>query len=279
MTRLDVELVVRGLAPSRTRAQRLVEAGRVHLNGEPISRTSQSVASTDSLLIAPAPGEEYVSRAGHKLAGALDALAASPAGAPVIAGRRVLDAGASTGGFTDVVLRRGAAHVVAVDVGSDQLDSTLRGHPKITLLERVNVRDLQPEQVAPSPDVLVADLSFISLTLVLDPLARCVADAADALVLIKPQFEVGRERLGSGGIVNDARARRQAIIDVLTAAGAAGWRTRALLPSSLPGTHGNLEFVAWLRRSSQRVTSEPEILQLADQVTAGELVLADWSTS
>lgn len=279
MTRLDVELVVRGLAPSRTRAQRLVEAGRVHLNGEPISRASHSVASTDSLLIAPAPGEEYVSRAGHKLAGALDSLAASPAGAPVIAGRRVLDAGASTGGFTDVVLRRGAAHVVAVDVGSDQLDSTLRGHPKITLLERVNVRDLQPEQVAPSPDVLVADLSFISLTLVLDPLARCVADDADALVLIKPQFEVGRERLGSGGIVNDARARRQAIIDVLTAAGVAGWRTRALLPSSLPGTHGNLEFVAWLRRSSQRVTSEPEILQLADQVTAGELVLADWSTS
>lgn len=279
MTRLDVELVVRGLAPSRTRAQRLVEAGRVHLNGELVSRTSHPVATTDSLLIEPSPGEEYVSRAGHKLAGALDALAASPAGGPVVPGRRALDAGASTGGFTDVLLRRGAAHVVAVDVGSDQLDSSLRGHPNITLLERVNVRDLLPEQVAPAPDLLVADLSFISLTLVLAPLAHCVADDADALVLIKPQFEVGRERLGSGGIVNDARARRQAIIDVLMSAGAAGWSTRALLPSSLPGTHGNLEFVAWLRRSPHAVVPESAIAMLADRVTAGDLVLADWSTS
>ena len=279
MTRLDVELVARGLAPSRTRAQRLIEAGRVHLNSEVASKTSLPVTEADALTVTPALGEEYVSRAGHKLAGALDALAESPAGAPRIAGRRVLDAGASTGGFTDVVLRRGATHVVAVDVGSGQFDSSLLNRPDITLLEQVNVRDLQPEHVAPAPDLLVADLSFISLTLVLEPLGRCVGPDADGLVLIKPQFEVGRERLGSGGIVNDGRARRQAVIDVLKAARGAGWRTRALLPSPLPGTHGNLEFIAWIKRDTHALAHEDDSEQLADGVIAGELVLADWSAA
>ncbi|ROR93781.1 23S rRNA (cytidine1920-2'-O)/16S rRNA (cytidine1409-2'-O)-methyltransferase [Salana multivorans] len=247
--RADVALVERGLATSRTTARRLIEAGRVRSGGAVVDRPSRPIGAEDPLDVAPAPGgaRDYVSRAALKLVGALDALAATPLGAPSLAGRRVLDAGASTGGFTQVALERGAAHVVAVDVGHDQLAAVLRDDPRVTSLEGVNVRDLDPAQVAPAPDVLVTDLSFISLTLVLAPLARALAPRADAVVLVKPQFEVGRAALGKGGVVDDDGARAAALARVLHAAGAAGFDVRAVLPSTVAGEHGNRELLAWLR--------------------------------
>jgi len=285
VARADVELVVRGLATSRTQAQRLISQGDVTLDGRVLDRSSTPVPPTGVLEVEA--GEGYVSRAALKLAGALDALAATPSTGPVVAGRRVLDAGASTGGFTDVVLRRGAAHVVAVDVGSGQLDPRIRGDARVTAVEHTNVRRLDPARVGAPADLLVADLSFISLRLVLGPLVACLAPHADGLVLIKPQFEVGRERLGSGGIVTSPRAHADAIVGVLGAAAAVGLTARAVLPSPIEGTHGNREFVAWLQRRdgddavpSRRDTpaEAAEHARLATGAVAGGLVAAEWGT-
>lgn len=276
MTRLDVELVTRGLAPSRTVAQRLIGEGRVSVDGSTVRRPATPVEVGDAIEVAPA--DDYVSRAAGKLAGALDAFATLPCGAPRVAGRRVLDAGASTGGFTQVALRRGAAHVVAVDVGSDQLDPSLREHPRVTVLEHTNVRTIDPALVAPPPELLVADLSFISLTLVLAPLVACLAPVADAVVLVKPQFEVGRERLGSGGVVRSDADRADAAVVVLAAAADAGLRLVAIGPSPVEGTHGNRELVAWLRRDERGVPPEPgaEHRRCADAASAGALLVAEW---
>lgn len=248
--RADVALVERGLAPSRTAARRLVEAGRVRCDGAAVDRAARLISRSAALTVEPDPAgaRDYVSRAAHKLMGALDALAGTAHGGPDLRGRRVLDAGASTGGFTEVALERGAAHVVAVDVGHGQLAAALRADPRVTVLEGVNVRALEPEQVAPAPDALVADLSFISLTLVLAPLARVLAPGSDAVVLVKPQFEVGRSALGKGGVVTDDADRAAAAARVLHAALASGFRVLAVLPSDVAGEHGNRELVAWLRR-------------------------------
>lgn len=285
MVRADVELVARGLATSRTQAQRLIAQGDVMLDGRVLGRASTPVAA-ESVLEVEA-GEGYVSRAALKLAGALDALAATPWSGPAVAGRRVLDAGASTGGFTDVVLRRGAAHVVAVDVGSGQLDARIRADERVTAIEHTNVRRLDPARVGAPADLLVADLSFISLRLVLGPLTACLAHESDALVLVKPQFEVGRERLGSGGIVTNPRAHADAIVGVLGAAAAVGLRARAVLPSPIEGTHGNREFVAWLQRRDaasavpgrgDTPAQVAEHTRLATGAVAGRLVAAEWGT-
>ena len=167
-----------------------------------------------------------------------------------VAGRRCLDAGASTGGFTDVLLRAGAAHVVAVDVGYGQLAWQLRTDPRVTVLDRVNVRNLEPGQVAPPPEVVTADLSFISLTQVLPALVRCAAEDADLVLMVKPQFEVGRKLVGSGGVVRDPDLRAGAVAAVARAGLDLGLGVRGVTASPLPGPSGNVEYFLWLRRGA-----------------------------
>ncbi|GAB4069306.1 TlyA family RNA methyltransferase [Angustibacter speluncae] len=240
--RLDAELVRRGLARSRQQAAELVAAGRVSVRGQVASKPATQVDPADPVVVAEADaGPEYVSRGAHKLVGALDAFGVDPAG------RRCLDAGASTGGFTDVLLRRGAAHVVAVDVGYGQLAWSLRSDERVTVLDRTNVRTLEPGAVAPAPGLVVADLSFISLTLVLGSLAACCAPDADLLLMVKPQFEVGRERLGAGGVVRDPALRAEAVVTVAEAARTAGLDVHGVAASPLPGPSGNVEFFLHLR--------------------------------
>jgi 23S rRNA (cytidine1920-2'-O)/16S rRNA (cytidine1409-2'-O)-methyltransferase len=243
--RLDAELVRRGLARSREQAAELIAAGRVMVDGQAAAKPASQVGVGAAIIIETVSDEpEYASRGGRKLAGAL---AAFPDLA--VTGRRCLDAGASTGGFTDVLLRSGAAHVVAVDVGYGQLAWSLQTDPRVTVLDRVNVRNLKPEQVAPPPDLVVADLSFISLTLVLPALIGCAAPEADFVLMVKPQFEVGKNRVGDG-VVRDPELRVEAVRAVAAAAGDAGLGVRGVTASPLPGPSGNVEFFLWLRRGA-----------------------------
>jgi 23S rRNA (cytidine1920-2'-O)/16S rRNA (cytidine1409-2'-O)-methyltransferase len=246
-TRVDAELVRRGLARSRRHAAELVASGRVTVASRVVAKPSAAVSDGDDVSVAPGadPEHEYASRAALKLAGALDALAGVPGG-PVVEGAFCADLGASTGGFTDVLLRRGAAHVVAVDVGHDQLVPTLRGDGRVTVVEGLNVRDLVPRDLARLPDLVVADLSFISLTVVLPAVAGVLRPGSQALLMVKPQFEVGRERLGSGGVVRDPALHAEAVTTVVRAAARLGLRTRAVVPSPLPGPSGNREYFVWL---------------------------------
>src|SRR5512139_243920 len=241
--RLDAELVRRGLARSREQAARLIEQGLVQVHGQTAGKAASQVDTGAPIVVSePAEGPEYVSRGGHKLAGALQAF---PGADP--AGRRCLDAGASTGGFTDVLLRAGAAHVVAVDVGYGQIAWSLRTDDRVTVVERVNIRDLVPEQVGEPPSMVVADLSFISLRLVLAPIQRCVRPDADYLMMVKPQFEVGRERVGAGGVVRDPALRAEAVLDVAAYAQTIGLGVEGVTASPLPGPSGNVEYFLWLR--------------------------------
>ncbi|MFD2025314.1 TlyA family RNA methyltransferase [Promicromonospora aerolata] len=246
-TRVDVELVRRGLARSRRHAAELVGSGRVRVGGRVVVKPSSAVAQGTDVSVAPGhdPEHDFASRAALKLAGALDALARVPGG-PQVEGAFCADLGASTGGFTDVLLRRGAAHVVAVDVGHDQLVPALRADDRVTVVEGLNVRDLTPADLPRSPDLLVADLSFISLTVVLPAVASVLRPGAQVLLMVKPQFEVGRERLGSGGVVRDPALHAETVRAVARAAEQAGLRTRAVVPSPLPGPSGNREFFLWL---------------------------------
>src|ERR1700759_1606958 len=179
-------------------------------------------------------------------------------------GRRCLDAGASTGGFTDVLLRRGAREVVAVDVGYGQLAWGLRTDPRVTVLDRTNVRALTPDEIEGPVDVVVADLSFLSLRLVLDALVACTVAGADLVPMVKPQFEVGRERLGSGGVVRDPALRADAVLAVASAAGEWGWRAAGFCTSPLPGPSGNVEFFLWLRREPRVECSADEIRTIVE---------------
>src|SRR5512142_3584400 len=250
-TRLDAELVRRGLARSREQAAALVAAGRVEVRGVVARKPAAMVDPADPVRVAAEPtGAEYVSRGGHKLAGALAEF--GPAGL-VVAGRRCLDAGASTGGFTDVLLRAGATRVVAVDVGYGQLAWTLRNDPRVVVLERQNVRELTPEVIEGPVGLTVADLSFISLRLVLPALAACTADDGDLVPMVKPQFEVGRGRVGSGGVVRDATLRADAVLAVAEAAAGCGLGVAGVAVSPLPGPSGNVEFFLWLRRDAPPV--------------------------
>lgn len=250
-TRLDTELVRRGLARSREQAAALVEAGRVQVRGAPARKVAAMVDPADPVRVLGAdPADEYVSRGGHKLAGALAAF--GPLGLTVT-GRRCLDAGASTGGFTDVLLRAGAAEVVAADVGYGQLAWKLRTDSRVKVRERTNVRSLTPEMTDGRVDLTVADLSFISLRLVLPALAACTADDGDLVLMVKPQFEVGRDLVGSGGVVRDPALRTRAVLSVAEAAGGQGLGVAGVAASPLPGPRGNVEFFVWFRRDAPAV--------------------------
>lgn len=242
MSRLDQELAARGLARSRTHAAKLVAAGRVAVNGVPAARAAKQVDTGDQLDVQDAADEDYVSRAGHKLAGALEAF-----GDVQVGGLRCLDAGASTGGFTDVLLRRGADRVVAVDVGHGQLVEEIRNDPRVDVHEGLNVRALVPELIGGPVDLVVADLSFISLRLVVGPLAAVTRPGGDLVLMVKPQFEVGRDNLGRTGVVTSADLRRRAVHGVVEAAQAAGTVLAGLARSPLPGQDGNVEFFLRLR--------------------------------
>jgi 23S rRNA (cytidine1920-2'-O)/16S rRNA (cytidine1409-2'-O)-methyltransferase len=243
--RLDAELVRRGLARSREQAAELIATRRVAVGGQPAVKAASQV-SVDAAITIEQPGAEpdYVSRGGRKLAGAL---AAFPELA--VAGRRCLDAGASTGGFTDVLLRAGAGHVVAVDVGYGQLAWSLRTDERVTVLDRVNVRTLTPDQVAPPPELVVADLSFISLALAAPALVASAAADADFLLMVKPQFEVGKNMVGDG-VVRDPDLRVAAVTAVADAAGHLGLGVLGVTASPLPGPAGNVEYFLWLRRGA-----------------------------
>ena len=247
--RIDAELVRRGLARSRQHAGELLDAGHVRLDGEVVTKAARQVDPAQALLVDAPAAQDYVSRGAHKLAGALDALGAD---APLVTGRRCLDAGASTGGFTDVLLRCGAAHVVAVDVGYGQLAWSLQTDDRVSVLDRTNVRTLTPEAVAPAPELVVGDMSFISLTLVLPALARAAAPDADFLLMVKPQFEVGKERLGPGGVVRDPALHVESVRTVAAAAAELGLDTWAVVPSPLPGPAGNVEYFLAMRRGHPR---------------------------
>ena len=234
--RLDRVLVERGLARSRSQAQQLLEAGAVAVDGVVVHRAALEVSGTAEVT---ARRDPYVSRGAHKLIGALDDLGlAVPA--------RALDAGASTGGFTQVLLERGAQQVVAVDVGHGQLAQVLRSDPRVRVVERTNLRDLTLGDVGDTAvDLVVADVSFISLTLLLAPLTA-VTRADGVLLLVKPQFEVGRERLGPGGVVRDEGLRREAVAAVTAAAAGLGWPAAATVPSRVVGETGNQEYFVLL---------------------------------
>lgn len=243
--RLDAELVRRGLARSREHAGELVAAGRVTVRGMPARKAATAVEIDAPVLVAEDvddPG--WASRGAHKLLGALDAF--EPGGLSV-AGKRCLDAGASTGGFTDVLLRREASEVVAVDVGYGQLVWNLQTHERVRIHDRTNVRALTPEDIGGQVDLVVADLSFISLKLVLPALAACATGTADLVPMIKPQFEVGKQRLGSGGVVRDPQLRAEAVLEVVDFAAELGLGLRDVVASPLPGPSGNVEFFIWLR--------------------------------
>jgi 23S rRNA (cytidine1920-2'-O)/16S rRNA (cytidine1409-2'-O)-methyltransferase len=244
--RLDAELVRRSLARSREHASQLIAAGRVTVGGTTATKAATQVETSAAVVVAQDADEPgYVSRGGHKLAGALAAFV--PHGLTV-EGRRALDAGASTGGFTDVLLRAGAAEVVAVDVGYGQLAWSLRSDDRVTVKDRTNVRELTLDHLDGNPvDLVVGDLSFIPLGLVLPALARCAAPDADLVLMVKPQFEVGRERLGSGGVVRSTQLRAESVRKVAAQAAELGLGVLGVTASPLPGPSGNVEYFLWLR--------------------------------
>jgi 23S rRNA (cytidine1920-2'-O)/16S rRNA (cytidine1409-2'-O)-methyltransferase len=243
--RLDAELVRRGLARSREHASELIDAGRVLVKGM-VARKPATGVTTDAPVLVTEDTDDpgWASRGAHKLLGALEAFEPSGLSVP---GKRCLDAGASTGGFTDVLLRREAREVVAVDVGYGQLVWKLQTDERVRVHDRTNVRALTPEAIGGPVDLVVGDLSFISLKLVLPALVACAADSADLVPMIKPQFEVGKQRLGSGGVVRDARLRADAVLEVVSFAAEHGLGLREVVASPLPGPSGNVEYFAWLR--------------------------------
>jgi 23S rRNA (cytidine1920-2'-O)/16S rRNA (cytidine1409-2'-O)-methyltransferase len=215
--------------------------------GIPATKPATQVDAETSITLT-GERDDFVSRGGHKLSGALDAFPEIK-----VEGKRALDAGASTGGFTDVLLRRGVAEVIAVDVGYGQLAWELRTNPKVKILDRTNIRHLTGEMVGAPIDLVVADLSFISLTLVLPALAAVSKPDADYLLMVKPQFEVGREHLGAGGVVRDPALRRSAVLEVAESAYEVGLGTLGIVASSLPGPAGNVEYFLWLRRGAPEI--------------------------
>jgi 23S rRNA (cytidine1920-2'-O)/16S rRNA (cytidine1409-2'-O)-methyltransferase len=251
--RVDALLSERGIFPSRTRAAASVLAGEVMLLPERrrIDKPGQLVPEDVELEVAAA--RAYASRGGIKLANALQRLAVK------IGGRRALDVGASTGGFTDCLLQRGVEHVVALDVGYGELDWRLRSDPRVTVLDRRNARSLTPQELPYAPDLLVVDVSFISLAKVLPAVLACAADRFDCLALVKPQFEVGRGLVGKGGVVRDPGVRRGALRGVGRAALALGASVQGYASSGLAGPKGNLETFVWLAEGSR-----PGLADLAD---------------
>ena len=242
--RLDTELVRRQLVSGRREATELIDAGRILVNGAIASKAAHQVDPADAVVVSGPPAR-FVSRGGEKLDAALEACGID------VTGRRVLDAGASTGGFTDVLLKRGVKKVVAADVGYGQLAWQLQSDSRVKILDRVNVRSLTKEQVAEEIDLVVADLSFISLKLVLPALIQVAKDHADFLVMVKPQFEVGKEKLGAGGVVRDAALRKEAVMAVADTAFSLGLGCLGVIASPLPGPSGNVEYFLWLSKAGK----------------------------
>ncbi len=237
--RVDVELVARGLARSRTQARQLVTSGAVTVDGAIVTKPATPVGDASVLSLTREP-DRWVGRAAHKL---LHALGTWPI---EVAGRRCLDVGASTGGFTQVLLEAGAAHVTALDVGHDQLVASIAGDDRVTDLPGTNIRDVDADGLGGAFDLVVSDLSFISLTIALPPIRPLVTDGGDVVVLVKPQFEVGRERLGHRGVVTSPFERRRVVGRVATAATEVGLHVHGMTPSPLAGGDGNREFLLWL---------------------------------
>jgi len=248
--RLDAVLAERGLFETRTRAAAAVIAGDIRLGDERRRAEKPGQMVTDDVAVEVVDKPRFVSRGGQKLANALDAFGLDPAD------RLVLDAGASTGGFTDCLLQRGARHVVALDVAYGELDWQLRNDPRVTVIERRNARELTAEELPYKPDLVVADLSFISLTKVLPRLIEAAAPQWDCLALVKPQFEVGRERVGKGGVVRGADDRRAALIDIGEWAAGCGHAVLGYASSGLPGPAGNRESFIWIAEGGRPGAAE-----------------------
>lgn len=243
LRRLDTELVRRKIARSREQAQEMIKNGQVSVNGLTALKPATGVDGNISIKTTHNPDAQWASRGAHKLLGALEAF--EPRGLS-IAGKTILDAGASTGGFTDVCLTRGARAVHAVDVGYGQLIWRLQNEPRVYVHDRTNVRTLTPEMLGEPVDMMVGDLSFISLQLVLPALAACVREGADLLPMVKPQFEVGKDRLGHGGVVRSQTLRAEVTKNVAIEAMKYGLSTKGVVASPLPGPSGNVEYFLWL---------------------------------
>ena len=259
MSRLDQELVERGLALSRSKAQRLIRQGSVTVDGVITIKPSTTV--DDAATIAIAPDDDYVSRGAYKLVGAFEAF--GPRGLSRPDGFDCLDIGASTGGFTDVLLRSGAARVVALDVGHGQLDPRIASDPRVIEMSGVNIRDVRPGDLPFTPRLIVSDVSFISLTYVIPVISTIVGPETDIVLLVKPQFEVGRGNLGKNGIVERESLRRGALDRVVACAREHGLQVMATADSPIEGTHGNHEYLLWL----QAETSANE--DMVDTTSAG----------
>ena len=257
--RLDVELVRRHLARSREQAQEFIDAGFVEVNGMVASKAASQVDESAAIRVNSDPDDDYVSRGAHKLIGALDTFGFS------VLGKVVLDAGASTGGFSDVLLRRGAAHIYCVDVGYGQLAWKIANDPRVTVMDRFNVRNLTESDLSQPVDLIVADLSFISLATVLLALVGVLKPTGDALLMVKPQFEVGKELLGPGGVVSDNSLRIDAVNKIANKAFELGLGMAGVVASPLPGPSGNVEYFLWLNRSA----SAPEITAIEKAVQEG----------
>ena len=235
VVRLDIALVERGVTDSRSKAQRLIESGKVWVNGTVASKASLKVTAADTL--DADLGDDYVSRGAYKLF--------SQTGLRSAEGLDCLDIGASTGGFCDVLLRRGAAHVIALDVGHGQLDPRIAGNERIIEMSGVNIRDVEADDLPYRPSMIVSDVSFISLTYVIPVIARIAAPGAHVVLLVKPQFEVGKGNLGKNGIVESETLRKQALDTVTACAKANGLDVRATAVSPIEGTHGNIEYLLY----------------------------------
>ncbi|HTR60213.1 MAG TPA: TlyA family RNA methyltransferase [Candidatus Binataceae bacterium] len=238
--RLDIEMARRGLADSREAAQRLIMAGRVRVNSRPADKADLRV-SPDTEIEIVGSDPEYASRGAYKLIGALDRFSIE------VAGRHALDVGASTGGFTDVLLKRGAARVIALDVGYGQLAERLRTDSRVTVMDRTNIRLVRPGDLPYQPDLVTIDTSFISLRIVLPAVVALLAPKADIVALVKPQFEVGKGKVGKGGIVRDEALRREALEGILDFARSAGFEIIGSMDSPIEGAKGNREFLVAMR--------------------------------
>lgn len=258
LRRLDAELVKRKIARSREHAREMILDGRVSVNGMEAKKPATGVDGEVSIRVTESDDDRWASRGAHKLLGALATF--EPQGLD-LAGTRVLDAGASTGGFTDVCLDRGVSEVLAVDVGYGQLIWRLQNDPRVTVLDRTNVRTLTPEQLDGQADAMVGDLSFISIELVLPALAACVRDGGSLLPMVKPQFEVGKNRLGHGGVVRSPELRAEVTLGVAREALRHGMSTRAVTASPLPGPSGNVEYFLWLIKDGGATAPDDEQLQ------------------